>query len=143
MSQDKLNSTDRVVGGIENYDGNLRASAAISAGEPVEFDGTETGNVPDVSAVGTQGNPIAGVAMVDASSSGDSVSVAQTGAEVRTNASGATAPSVGDQLVAAANGSVIRVAEATTGDAIVGVAKTSESGQGEVVMLVDLGGEVN
>lgn len=140
MSQDKLNSTDRFVGGLENIDGNLRAGEVISAGDVVEYNGTATGTVADVQRGANSGSAIAGVALVDAASAGDPITVAQVGAEVRTNASdGGISP--GDQLVSAGNGSVIRASQGSAGDAVVGQSKTNEDNQGEVVMLVNNGGD--
>lgn len=138
---DKLNSTDRLVGGIENTDGELRASGSINAGDVVTYDGSETGVQPDVSVSGTVGETVAGVALHDASSAGDPITVAQTGAEVRVNASGgANDISGGDQLVSAGNGSTIRSQDASSNDAFFGIAKRSEAG-GEVVALLTLTGE--
>lgn len=136
MSQDKLNSTDRFVGGLENLDGNYRASGAISAGDAVHFDGTETGNVPDVSVSDTSGEQLAGIAVHDAAGAGDPITLAQTGAEVRANATAGISP--GDPVGAEGDGSVNTTD--TAGDAVAGVAKTASAG-GEVVMLVTLSGD--
>lgn len=132
---DKLNSTDRFVGGLENTDGELRASEAISAGDPVKYDGTSTGTKADVSVSDTEGEAIAGVALHAASGSGEPITVAQVGAEVRTNSSGSISP--GNPLTAKGDGSV----NVSTTDAhhVVGQAKT-KSDSNEVVMLVGGGG---
>lgn len=138
---DKLNSTDIFVGGIENLDGDFRASATISAGDVVKLDGTTTGSQPDVSPVDTAGTDGFGVAAHDASS-GEAVTVIMTGGQARTKvATGTSAISPGDQLTANGSGSEGGVkAVGTSGDEVVGKALTS-SVSNEVVMLVDTGGD--
>lgn len=133
---DKLNSSDIFVGGLENLDGGpARSTEAISAGDVVALNGTLTGTVPDVKVSDTAGEACFGVAVHAAGSAGEAVTIAQTGAEVKVNATGTINP--GATLISAGTGAV--KANDTAGAEQVGFAQTNQVG-GDVVMEVTLSG---
>lgn len=135
MSTAARDSTDRFVGGIENFSSEFVANGSINGGDLVELSADNT-----VQQASTDGADGIGFAMFDAAD-GEAVTVAMTGALVRVNT--ATGVSAGDLVTSNGGTSAGQVATAgTTGDEVVGKAIVGESGNVSVVE-VDLGGQIN
>ena len=134
MSTAARDSTDRFVGGLENFSSEFIANGSINAGDLVELSGDN-----DVQQASTDGADGIGVAMYDAADN-EAVTVAMTGAQVRVNSSGLSA---GDLVTSNGGTSAGQVATAgTTGDEVVGKCLISTSSN-EAVIEIDLGGQIN
>ena len=134
MSTAARDSTDRFVGGLENFSSEFVANGSINAGDLVELSSDNT-----VQQASTHGADGIGVAMHDAADN-EAITVAMTGAIVRVNASGLSA---GDLATSNGGTSAGQVATAgTTGDEVVGKALTGTSSN-VAVMEIDLGGQIN
>lgn len=135
MSTAARDSTDRFVGGLENFSSEFIANGSINAGDLVELSGDN-----DVQQNSTDGSDGIGVAMHDASDN-EAITVAMSGAIVRVNSTNSV--SAGDLVTSHGGTSAGRVDTASaTGDEVVGKALIGGSSN-EAVIEIDLGGQIN
>lgn len=136
MSTAARDSTDRFVGGLENFSSEFVADGSINGGDAVKLSSDNQVTQSD-----TDGEPAVGIAMYDVAD-GEPVTVALVGAMVRANAATGLAA---DEPVTSHGGTSAGQVDTgdTTGDAVFGQCIIGESGGEAVILITGLGGDQN